>query len=84
MGRFLSDKSGNLDGRGLMKEPKKPLLKGRKPAEGEKRQFLATMDPKVIKAVKLAAIEDETSASGILEEAAIQWLVRRKKPAGSG
>jgi hypothetical protein len=36
------------------------------------------MDPDVIKAVKKAAIEDETSASEILEEAARAWLERRK------
>lgn len=47
-----------------MNEPKAPLRKGRKPAAGDKRQFLATMDPEVIKAIKKAAIEDETSASG--------------------
>ena len=63
-----------------MKEPKKaPLLKGRKPAEGDKRQFLLTMDPEVIKNIKLAAIEDDTSASGAMEEAARQWLERRAK-----
>jgi hypothetical protein len=56
---------------------KKSKPKGRKPAEGEKRQFLTTMDPQVIKAVKLAAIEGETSASAILESAAKEWLERR-------
>ena len=44
-----------------MSEKKKPLRKGRKPAEGDKRQFLLTMDPEVIKNIKLAAIEDDTS-----------------------
>ncbi len=57
---------------------KKPLRKGRKPAEGDKRQFLLTMDPEVIKNIKLAAIEDDTSASETMEEAAKQWLERRK------
>jgi len=61
-----------------MKKPTKPKLKGRKPAEGDKRQFLTTMDPDVIKAVKLAAIEEDTSASVILETAAKEWLERRK------
>jgi len=60
------------------KKPKKPKRKGRKPPEGDKRQFLTTMDPEVIKAVKLAAIEDETSASLILEKAAKEFLERRK------
>jgi len=62
-----------------MADLKKPLRKGRKPAEGDKRQFLATLDPELIKAIKLAAIEDETSASEIVEEATRQWLSRRKK-----
>lgn len=62
-----------------MADLKKPLRKGRKPAEGDKRQFLATLDPELIKAIKLAAIEDETSASEVLEEATRQWLSRRKK-----
>jgi hypothetical protein len=63
-----------------MAEEKKSLRKGRKPAPvgDKKRQFLATMDPDLIKSIKLAAIEDETSASEILEEAARLWLARRK------
>jgi hypothetical protein len=63
-----------------MAEQRKPVRKGRKPAPrgDKKRQFLATMDPELIKSIKLAAIEDETSASEILEEAAQQWLARRK------
>jgi hypothetical protein len=60
-----------------MKEPKSPVRKGLKPAEGDKRQFLTTMDPEVIKSVKKAAIEEETSASVILERAAKEWLERR-------
>lgn len=65
-----------------MKEPKTAALrKGRKPPEGEKRQFLATMNPEVIKAIKLAAIEDDKSASQCLEEAAQQWLERREPTA---
>jgi hypothetical protein len=62
-----------------MTEKKKPRRKGRKPAEGDKRQFLLTMDPEVIKNIKLAAIEDDTSASETVEEAAKQWLERRAK-----
>jgi hypothetical protein len=60
-----------------MAEQKKPLRRGRKPADGDKRKFLATMDPEIIKALKLAAIEDDTSASEALEAAAAQWLERR-------
>ena len=49
-----------------MKKTEKPKPKGRKPAEGDQRQFLTTMDPEVIKGVKLAAIEDDTTASIVL------------------
>jgi hypothetical protein len=31
-----------------MKKPTKPKPKGRKPAEGDKRQFLTTMAPEII------------------------------------
>ena len=64
-----------------MTEPKKTRLKGRKPAEGNKRQFLVTMGPETIKAIKTAAIEDDTTASELMEEAAVQWLERRKSKA---
>ena len=52
--------------------------RGRRPTGAGKRKFLATMDPEIIKALKLAAIEDETSASEALENAARQWLLRRQ------
>jgi hypothetical protein len=58
-----------------MTEPEKTRLKGRKPPEGAKRQFLVTMGPE---AIKTAAIEDDTTASELMEEAANQWLERRK------
>ena len=61
-----------------MAEKKKPLRRGRKPAEGDKRKFLATLDPEVIKNLKLAAIQDDTSASECLEEAAKEWLQRAR------
>jgi len=57
--------------------PKK--RKGRKPAGGgAKRQFLATMDPELIKLIKTAAIQTDVSASEILEEAARAWLKQWK------
>jgi hypothetical protein len=37
------------------------------------------MSADVIKAIKQAALEDETTASEILEAAAKEWLERRKK-----
>jgi hypothetical protein len=61
-----------------MSEEKKPNRKGRKPAEGDKSQILLTMDPEVIKLIKLASIEDDSSASATMEEAAREWLERRK------
>jgi uncharacterized protein (DUF2235 family) len=45
---------------------------------GDRRQFLTTMSADVIKAVKLAALEDGTNAWEIMEEAAKEWLARRK------
>ena len=67
-----------------MTDQKRPKRRGRKPAEGDKRKFLATLDPEVIKNLKLAAIENDTSASECLEEAAKEWLKRRaKEQAGS-
>ncbi len=60
-----------------MADQKSRRKPGRKPAEGvDKRKFLATLEAEVIKALKLAAIEKNTSASEILEEAAEQWLER--------
>jgi hypothetical protein len=38
---------------------KKASLKGRKPPEGDKRQFLLSIDADVIKNIKLSALEDE-------------------------
>ena len=57
------------------------MLAKTKPAECNKRQFLLTMDPEVIKNIKLAAIEDDTSASEAMEEAARLWLKRRASKA---
>jgi hypothetical protein len=49
---------------------------GRKP-RGDKRQFLVTMGPEVIKAIKTAAIADDKTASELMEEAAKDWRERR-------
>jgi hypothetical protein len=54
--------------------------KGNKTAAGQKRRnFFATMSGEVIKAIKRAALEDDRTASEVLEEAANDWLERRKK-----
>lgn len=56
---------------------KKP---GRKPPPGaeNRRQFLAVIDAEVIKAIKVAAAEEDRTASELLEQAARQLLQRRK------
>jgi hypothetical protein len=61
-----------------MAEPKTPSRRGRKPPEGDKKQFLTSMDPDVIKAIKQAAIDKDRTASDVMEEAAKQWLARHK------
>jgi hypothetical protein len=60
------------------KESLSASRKGRKVPAGDRRQFLATLDANSIKALKSAVLDDERSASDILEEAAREWLERRK------
>jgi hypothetical protein len=60
-----------------MVEKKKPKRGIRSPL-GDRRQFLTMMSPDVIKAVKQAGLEDDRPAWDIMEEAAKQWLERRK------
>ena len=62
------------DGRKSAKQSKAPT--------GEKRNFFATMSGEVIKSIKQAALEDDTTASEILEEAARAWLTRRAAERG--
>lgn len=52
---------------------------GKMGSSAAKRNFFATMSADVIKAIKQAALEDEITASEILEAAAKEWLERRKK-----
>ncbi|ABE37256.1 hypothetical protein RPD_0016 [Rhodopseudomonas palustris BisB5] len=58
-----------------------PGRPGRKPPPGDRRQFLLTMSQDVIKAVKQAGLEDDRPAWEIMEEAAKDWLERRKSKA---
>jgi hypothetical protein len=51
---------------------------GRKPPDGTKKQFLSSMDPEVIRSIKVAAAALETTASQLLETAAKEWLERHK------
>ena len=61
-----------------MADEKPPSRRSRKPPEGDKRQFLTSMDPDVIKAIKQAAIDKDRTASDVMEEAAEQWLERHR------
>lgn len=62
----------------VMAEKKPSARKGRKPPEGEKKQFLTSMDPEVIRQIKQAAIGLDATASEIMETAAKEWLERHK------
>jgi hypothetical protein len=62
-----------------MADDKPSPRRGRKPPLGEKRQFLTTMDPDVIRAIKQAALDVDRTASDVMEEAAKQWLERHKQ-----
>lgn len=55
---------------------KTPAKPGRKAPEGEKKQFLTTMDPEIIRRIKAAAAMEDVTASAILEKAAKEWLDR--------
>lgn len=55
-----------------------PRKSRRERADG-RRQFLVHVNPDVIKDVKKAAVDDETSASAITEDALKAWLSSRTK-----
>ncbi len=61
-----------------MADDKPSPRRGRKPPTGDKRQFLITMDPDVIRTIKQAALDLDRTASHIMEEAAKLWLERYK------
>jgi Ribbon-helix-helix protein, copG family len=61
-----------------MADAKPSQKKGRKPPQGDKRQFLTSLDPEVIKQIKQAAIGLEKTASEVMEEAAREWLERHR------
>lgn len=68
-----------------MEEQEKPPRKGkpgRKPVKGDDlRKFLATLEAETIKGLKHAAIQEGSTASEILEKAAVEWLARWKSRA---
>ncbi|MGY4499451.1 hypothetical protein ACVWYH_003382 [Bradyrhizobium sp. GM24.11] len=51
--------------------------RGRKPT-GEKKQFLTSMDPDVIRRIKAAAVLRNETASRLLEEISREWLDRHQ------
>ncbi|MDA9436275.1 hypothetical protein XH88_31675 [Bradyrhizobium sp. CCBAU 51627] len=57
---------------------RKQATRGRKPPEGEKKQFLTSMDPDVIRRIKAAAALRDKTASLVLEDAAKEWLDRHQ------
>jgi hypothetical protein len=59
-----------------MADAKPSQKKGRKPPQGDKRQFLTSMDPEVIRQIKQAAIGLDKTASEVMEQAAKEWLER--------
>jgi hypothetical protein len=62
----------------MAEKKKAPKKRGWKSPIGDRVQFLTMMSPDVIAAVKQAAIEDERAAWAVMEEAAREWLERRK------
>jgi hypothetical protein len=62
-----------------MIEKKKAPKRGRRSPLGDRRQFLTMMSPQIIKEIKKAALEDDRAAWDVMEEAARQWLDRRKQ-----
>jgi hypothetical protein len=74
MGRFRRTYNAQA---GVMAD-KKTAARGRKPPDGEKRQFLTSMDPDIIRRIKAAAALRDKTASLVLEEAAKDWLERHQ------
>lgn len=70
----------------VMADEKPSPRRGRKPPQGDKRQFLTTMDPNVIRAIKQRALDLDRTASDVMEEAAKEWLERHRagKKQGAG
>ena len=66
-----------------MTDAKRSPKKGRQPPPGDKRQFVTSLDPDVIRRIKQAAIGLDTTASEIMEEAAREWLERHKSKSSS-
>jgi hypothetical protein len=57
---------------------KRVAKRGKRTPLGDRRQFLTMMSPDVIADIKQAGIDDHRAAWDVLEEAARDWLKRRK------
>lgn len=64
----------------MSSEPSIPKGPSRQRADG-RRQLLVYLAPEVIKEVKKVAVDDDTTASSIAEEALRDWLRRRAERA---
>lgn len=69
---------------GRVMADRKQVTRGRKPPEGEKKQFLTSMDPDVIRRIKAAAAMRDKTASMLLEEISRDWLQRNETSASQG
>jgi hypothetical protein len=61
-----------------MVEKKKPPKRRPKYPINERRQMLIMMSPKIIKAIKSAALDRNEPAWVLMEEAVQEWLERQK------
>ncbi|WP_407180416.1 hypothetical protein [Bradyrhizobium sp. STM 3562] len=57
---------------------KKKLKRGKKNPIDDRIVFFMKMTPRVIKEIKQAALEEDRAAWAVMEEAAEQWLARRR------
>lgn len=45
-------------------------------------QMLVYLPPELVRTVKQIALDDDTSASAVVEEALDEWIVRRERRSG--
>jgi hypothetical protein len=61
----------------MVEKKKAPKRRLRNPL-GDRVQFLTMLPPDIVRSIKQAALESDRAAWQIFEEAARQWLERRK------
>jgi hypothetical protein len=62
----------------MIAKTKSPQPPSRQRQDG-RRQLLVYLSPQLIKDVKKMAVDDDTTASNIAEQALTEWLERRTK-----